>query len=93
MSDTPNPPRKGSLADDPRGLLYEAYRIEGIGPSDCRTIFLDWALGLPAERAAEAAIEAALAAYAEDHPDHPMTAVLREGLHPPQRRRRRRRSE
>jgi hypothetical protein len=37
---------KGDLAIDPRGLIYEAYRME-IGPAECRSIFLDWALGLP----------------------------------------------
>ena len=37
---------KGKLAEDPRGLLYEAYQIDGISLADCKTIFLDWALGL-----------------------------------------------
>ena len=37
---------KGDLPIDPRGLIAEAYRMD-IGPEDCRTIFLDWALGLP----------------------------------------------
>ncbi len=71
---------KGDLAADPRGLIYEAYRMD-LGPEDCRTIFLDWALGLP-EGAGAAEIAALLAHYAPDHPDHPMTAVLREGLTP-----------
>ena len=31
---------------DPRNLIREAYRIEGITLADCRSIFLDWALGL-----------------------------------------------
>ena len=38
--------RKGELDVDPRGLILEAYRMQ-LGPEDCRTIFLDWALGLP----------------------------------------------
>jgi len=34
-------------ADDPKGLIRESYRIEGIGMAECRSIFLDWALSLP----------------------------------------------
>lgn len=69
---------KGELAVDPRGLIFEAYRIEGITAPDCRTVFLDWALG--AEADLRGAIETLLAEYAPHHPDHPMTAVLQEGL-------------
>ena len=86
---------KGELAADPRGLILEAYRM-AIGPADCRTIFFDWALGLPGPAGA-AEIAALLAHYGPRHPDHPMTAVLREGLEraaaPPARRRRARKSE
>jgi hypothetical protein len=64
-------------AYDPRNLIGEAYRIEGIGAADCRSIFLDWALGLPAGVApAEAA--AALLAHHAPPPEHPMTALLTE---------------
>jgi hypothetical protein len=69
---------KGALPADPRGLIFEAYRIE-IGPEDCRTIFLDWAIGRPAEGAAED-LAALLGHYGATQPDHPMTAVLRAGL-------------
>jgi len=82
---------KGDLDIDPRGLIFEAYRM-AIGPADCRTIFFDWALSTP-EGAGPAEIAALLAHYGPDHPDHPMTAVLREGLQTPGRpggRRRRR---
>jgi hypothetical protein len=68
---------KGELAADPRGLMLEAYRME-LGPEDCRTIFLEWALGL--DGAGQAEIATLLAHYAPRHPAHPMTAVLREGL-------------
>ena len=34
--------------NDPKGLIFEAYRIDGITLPECRTIFLDWALSLPA---------------------------------------------
>ena len=82
---------KGDLEIDPRGLFFEAYQM-AIGPADCRTIFFDWALSAP-EGAGPAEIAALLGHYGPDHPDHPMTAVLREGLQAPLRpgRRRRRR--
>ena len=80
-------PDKGGHPADPRGLIFEAYRMQ-IGAQDCRTIFLDWALGRPADTAAED-IAALIAHYAARQPDHPMTAVLRAGLEaaaPPRRR-------
>lgn len=77
---------KGELDVDPRGLIFEAYRME-LGPEDCRSIFLDWALGLDGAGPAEVAV--LLERYGAAHPDHPMTAVLREGLRPPTPRRRR----
>jgi hypothetical protein len=67
-------------ADDHKGLIFEAYRIDGITAPECRTIFLDWALSLPVERDTAAAIRALLAQYQDGAPDHPMTAVLNEGL-------------
>lgn len=74
---------------DPRGLIREAYRME-IGPAECRSIFLDWAIGL--ESAGPAEVARLLARYGPSHPEHPMTAVLREGVEragaPPPRRRR-----
>lgn len=76
-------------AHDPKALIYEAYRIDGITASQCRSIFLDWALSLPDTLAPSAAIEAMLARYGEGAPEHPMTQVLREGLQksvPPKRR-------
>jgi len=41
----------GSMEDDahpldPRGLIREAYRMKGLTKAGCRSIFLDWALGL-----------------------------------------------
>jgi len=78
---------------DKTGLIREAYQIEGIGPAECRTIFVDWAIKLPAEIGYAGALSALLDAYAPEAPDHPMTAVLREGLQtPPAPRRRRGRS-
>ena len=34
---------------DPRGLIRESYRIEGITEAECRSIFMDWALGTPVD--------------------------------------------
>jgi hypothetical protein len=70
---------KGSH-DDPKGLIYESYRMEEIGKSECRTIFLDWALSLPLESDTGQTIRALLAQYNSTFPDHPMTEVLKEGL-------------
>ena len=63
---------------DPRGLIREAYRIEGIGEADCRSIFFDWALGLPADTDPAGAARDLLAHHAAEPADHPMTGLLRE---------------
>lgn len=67
-------------AADPKGLMREAYAIEGIGLAECRTIFLDWALGADADP--RGAVALLLARHGTEHPDHPMTRVLREALDP-----------
>ena len=72
--------QKGDVACDPRGLIYEAYRIEGIGPTACRTIFMDWALGVPDGEDALGHIQILLTHYGPSNTDHPMTEVLREGV-------------
>ncbi|WP_170375728.1 hypothetical protein [Ruegeria atlantica] len=69
--------------DDPndhKGLIREAYRIDGITLPECRSIFLDWALSLPADRDQTQALTALHAIYATQAADHPMTQVLAEGL-------------
>jgi hypothetical protein len=68
---------------DPKGLIRESYRIEGIGLAECRSIFLDWAISVPAGMEAHALIPALLETYGNDAADHPMTQVLREGLAAP----------
>ena len=67
-------------ATDPKGLIREAYRIEGITEPECRSIFLDWALSVPTDAATDVLIGALLVQYGEADPEHPMTGVLREGL-------------
>lgn len=65
---------------DPRGLIKESYCIEGISAPECRSIFLDWALGIAQSENMQAKIQDLLLKYALNFPDHPMTAVLNEGL-------------
>lgn len=67
---------------DRSGLIREAYRIDGIGPAECRSIFVDWAIKLPAGIAPAAAIAKLLEVYGGDR-SHPMTAILQEGLTAP----------
>jgi hypothetical protein len=66
---------------DPKGLIREAYRIEGIGLPECRSIFIDWALSLRNGADQRAALRQLLAVYG-DASDHPMTGVLRAALEP-----------
>ncbi|WP_306154333.1 hypothetical protein [Roseovarius sp. MMSF_3281] len=65
---------------DKKGLIREAYNIEGIAKPECRSIFLDWALSLPEGQDSRVGIEAMLEKYREANPEHPMTQVLTEGL-------------
>ncbi len=68
------------MPHDPKGLVRESYRIEGITGGECRSIFLDWALSLPLGADTYPLIETLLAQYGEAYPYHPMTLTLREGL-------------
>ena len=63
---------------DPKGLIFEAYRIDGITKSECRTIFLDWALSIPIVADQKSMIQILLDRYGAD--GHPMSEVLNEGL-------------
>ena len=69
---------KGDL-HDPKALIREAYRIEGITASQCRSIFLDWALSLPESMNTQGSLSVLLERHGEEAPDHPMTDVLRSG--------------
>lgn len=66
-------------ANDPKGLIREAFRIDGITSAECRSIFVDWALSLSAADP-KPAIAALLSQYGGAPADHPMKAVLNEGL-------------
>ncbi len=72
--------RDDRSVEDPKGLIRESYRIEGIEASQCRSIFLDWALSVPVDQDTSVLLERLLATYGEAQPDHPMTQVLRDGL-------------
>ena len=74
---------------DPKGLIREGYRIEGITIGECRSIFLDWAIQVPTEATPKDHIEACLNIYATNAPDHPMTVTLQAGLEAPPLPRRR----
>ena len=67
-------------AADPKGLIAESFEIDGITPADCRTIFLDWALSLPADLPADRALRRLLSRHQDKPRDHPMQTVLREAL-------------
>lgn len=92
MSDSPNSAgRPAADAIDPRGLIRDAFAMPGLAEADCRSIFFDWALGLPPEVDYPAAIVALTARHADAPAEHAMHRVLSEGLEPPRRTRRRRR--
>ena len=67
---------------DPRGLIAESYRIDGIAAGECRSIFLDWALTAPDGDAAKGQIKQLIARHEPTASDHPMTQVLKEALAP-----------
>ncbi|XDA99669.1 hypothetical protein AB1M95_07120 [Sulfitobacter sp. LCG007] len=66
--------------DDPKGLLREAFRIDGIEAPECRSIFLDWALSLPSGVEPRAALERMLSRIGDELSDHPMYKVMQDGL-------------
>lgn len=61
---------------DPKGLIRESYRIDGITLEECRSIFLDWALSV--DVTTDMALPVLLERYGEE--GHPMTQVMTEGL-------------
>lgn len=61
---------------DPRGLIQEAYKIDGITASECRSIFLDWALGANVSSDVKTDVQNLLTQYADQPVDHPMTQTL-----------------
>lgn len=74
---------------DPKGLVRESYRIEGISLGECRSIFMDWALSIPVGESVPDAVRVLIATYAAAQPHHPMSGVLAEALTAPETPRRR----
>lgn len=67
-------------AIDPRGLIRESYRIDGIRIEECRSIFLDWALFDEHEMPQADRIKTLLDHYSVDGAEHPMTQVMQSAL-------------
>ena len=65
---------------DPKGLIFEAYRIENVTIEECRSIFLDWALSMPMELDTSDVLRVLIGKYEGEHPEHPMSKVMHEGL-------------
>jgi hypothetical protein len=65
---------------DPKNLIAESYQIEGITSSECRSIFLDWALSIPLEKDSTLLISKLLIYYQDESEDHPMTLLLSSSL-------------
>ena len=65
-------------------------QIEGITAAECRSIFLDWVLGVPAGADVRAEVKVIVAHYASlADADHPMLATLtaaQEDTGPPRRK-------
>lgn len=80
------PIRKGDDVD-PKGLIADAFKIEGITYEECRSIFLDWILAVPVDSDSAVLIHTLLHRHGAE--GHPMTQVLREGLSAPATPRRR----
>jgi len=70
---------KGNLKIDPRGMIFESYRIEDVTLEECRMIFLDWAMNTP-QGDMKTYLQELLDEYEADHESHPMTQVIRDGL-------------
>lgn len=71
---------KGDPQTDPKGLIEDSYKIEGIVIEECRSIFMDWALSLPEGQEAKDAIRILLERHRDEPEDHPMSLILRDGL-------------
>ncbi len=71
---------KHTSKDDPRGLIYDSFYIEGIPAPECRSIFLDWALEPREQGEMRQAAARLIEHYIPMFPDHPMIGILKESL-------------
>lgn len=75
---------------DPKGLIQDAFAIDNISAPECRSIFLDWALGVPTGRDVQHEARLLLAHYGPTAPaTHPMILTLTAALPKTQSPRRR----
>lgn len=66
--------------NDPRGVIFDAYKIEGISAPECRSIFLDWALEPRDANQLRLAASALADKFSPEYPEHPMTQILTEAI-------------
>ena len=62
---------------DPKKLIAESYKIVGITGSECRSIFLDWALSIPLDSDSRLMALELYDHYRQVERDHPMTLLLK----------------
>ena len=62
---------------DPKRLIAESYKIVGITSSECRSIFLDWALSIPLDSDSRLMALELYDHYQQVEKDHPMTLLLK----------------
>ena len=84
---------KGDIYCDEKGLIFEAYNIENIDLSSCRTIFFDWIISLDPSINQGKAINELLEAYSPSFANHPMTKLLIQGINQNSLVRRRKRAK
>ena len=62
---------------DPKKLIAESYKIAGITASECRSIFLDWALSIPLDCDSRLMALELFDHYHQLDKEHPMTLLLK----------------
>ncbi|AML52504.1 hypothetical protein AB9F29_14175 [Falsihalocynthiibacter sp. S25ZX9] len=65
---------------DPKGLIKDCFSMDGITDAECRSVFVDWALSVPADVDTREALEALNVQYQQGPEGHPMLTVLKESL-------------
>ena len=78
---------------DPKKLISESFKINGISDVECRSIFFGWVLDFDSRIDINLAIKTLHEKYSLSNPTHPMTCVLLEGLSGGYRAKRRKRDK
>lgn len=68
---------------DPKGLIRDCYKIDGIRPEECRSVFLDWAISQADGLNVQDMLCQLITQYADPLPLHPMSVVLYEATAEP----------